>query len=139
MRITGLEIHVRLSAPLLPLTLTCQCKRRLGHAPILPGYEAPDGCMIGAPRSGPLFSGLRWISLATFYNASIAINGALLAREITGSGQHVHTSMLQGVLATTVGVWQRVEHADRPAVHRRDNRDTYDHRRRGRHERRPQY
>ena len=76
---------------------------RLAHAEILPGYEAPDGCMIGAPRSGPLFSGLPWISIATFYNASVAINAALVAREITGCGQHVHTSMLQGVLATTVG------------------------------------
>ena len=87
---------------------------RLAHAEILPGYDAPEGCMIGAPRPGPLFSGLPWISIATFYNASVAINAALLAREITGRGQHVHTSMLQGVLGTTVGTWQRVEHADRP-------------------------
>ena len=69
--------------------------------------------MIGAPRSGPLFSGVPWVSLATFYNATIAINAALVAREITGRGQHVHTSMLQGALATTVGAWQRAEHADR--------------------------
>lgn len=86
---------------------------RLSHAAILPGYEAPDGHTIGAPRPGPLFSGVPWISLATFYNACVAINAALLAREITGRGQHVHTSMLQGALATTVGTWQRVEHADR--------------------------
>jgi crotonobetainyl-CoA:carnitine CoA-transferase CaiB-like acyl-CoA transferase len=86
---------------------------RLAHAEILSGTEAPEGCMIGAPRPGPLFSGVPWISLATFYNASVAINAALLAREITGCGQHVHTSMLQGALATTVGTWQRVERADR--------------------------
>src|SRR5260221_10777214 len=86
---------------------------RLAHAEIMPGTEAPDGCMIGAPRPGPLFSGVPWISLATFYNASVAINAALFAREITGLGQHVHTSMLQGSLATTVGTWQRVERADR--------------------------
>jgi crotonobetainyl-CoA:carnitine CoA-transferase CaiB-like acyl-CoA transferase len=88
---------------------------RLSDAEILPGYEAPEGCMIGAPRPGPLFGGIPWVSVATFYNASIAINAALRAREVTGRGQHVHTSMLQGVLATTVGAWQRVEHADRPA------------------------
>jgi crotonobetainyl-CoA:carnitine CoA-transferase CaiB-like acyl-CoA transferase len=86
---------------------------RPSHAEILPGMVAPDGCMIGAPRPGPLFSGVPWISLATFYNASVAINAALFAREITGRGQHVHTSMLQGALATTVGTWQRVERADR--------------------------
>ena len=86
---------------------------RLAGAGILPDHVGPDGCMIGAPRPGPLFSGVPWISLATFYNASVAINAALYAREITGRGQHVHTSMLQGALATTVGPWQRVEHADR--------------------------
>ncbi|MCU1372848.1 MAG: CoA transferase [Actinomycetia bacterium] len=88
---------------------------RLSDAEILPGYEAPEQCMVGAPRPGPLFGGVPWVSVATFYNASIAINAALRAREVTGRGQHVHTSMLQGVLATTVGAWQRVEHADRPA------------------------
>jgi len=86
---------------------------RLSRAEICPGRAAPGGQMIGAPRRGPLFSGVPWISLATFYNASVAINAALVAREITGRGQHVHTSMLQGSLATTVGAWQRVEHADR--------------------------
>jgi len=86
---------------------------RLAHAEILPGCSAPDGCTIGALRPGPLFSGVPWISLATFYNATVAINAALLAREITGRGQHVHTSMLQGALATTVGAWQRVERAAR--------------------------
>jgi crotonobetainyl-CoA:carnitine CoA-transferase CaiB-like acyl-CoA transferase len=86
---------------------------RLSGAEVLPGYEAPADCWIGERRDGPLFSGVPWISLATFYNASIAINAALVAREITGRGQHVHTSMLQGALATTVGAWQRAEHADR--------------------------
>ncbi|HZP28892.1 MAG TPA: CoA transferase [Acidimicrobiia bacterium] len=86
---------------------------RLSGAQVFPGYDAPEGCMIGAPRPGPLFSGVPWISVATFYNASIAINAALYAREITGRGQHVHTSLLQGALATTVGAWQRAERADR--------------------------
>ena len=86
---------------------------RLSDAEVLPGYDCPEECFIGARRHGPLFSGVPWISVATFYNASIAINAALLARETTGRGQHVHTSMLQGALATTVAAWQRVEHADR--------------------------
>lgn len=88
---------------------------RLSGAEILPGYEAPEQCMVGAPRPGPLFGGIPWTSLATFYNASVAVNAALRAREVTGRGQHVHTSMLQGVLATTIAAWQRVEHADRQA------------------------
>jgi crotonobetainyl-CoA:carnitine CoA-transferase CaiB-like acyl-CoA transferase len=86
---------------------------RLSGTEVMPGYEAPPGCNVGADRDGPLFGGLPWVSVATFYNASVAINAALVAREITGRGQHVHTSMLQGVLATTLGAWQRAEHADR--------------------------
>ena len=49
---------------------------RLSGAEILPGYEAPPGCMVGADRDGPLFSGIPWVSVATFYNASLAVNAA---------------------------------------------------------------
>ena len=59
-----------------------------------------------ADRPGPLFGGIPWASVATFYNATLAISAALRAREVTGRGQHVHTSLLQGVLATTVAGWQ---------------------------------
>jgi crotonobetainyl-CoA:carnitine CoA-transferase CaiB-like acyl-CoA transferase len=76
---------------------------RLSGCEVLPGYEVGPEYMVGAARSGPLFSGVPWISLATFFNASVAINAALMAREVTGRGQHVHTSMVQGSLATTVG------------------------------------
>ena len=86
-----------------------------GSEPILDGYEAPPQCMVGAPRPGPLFGGVPWASLATFYNATLAVSAALRAREVTGRGQHVHTSLLQGVLATTVGAWQRVERPDTPS------------------------
>ncbi|HVX09154.1 CoA transferase [Humibacter sp.] len=86
---------------------------RLSGTEVLPGYEGPEGSFVGADRPGPLFSGIPWISLATFYNASVAINAALVARETTGRGQHVHTSLLQGALATTFCAWQRVERADR--------------------------
>ena len=78
----------------------------------LSGFDAPSELRVGAPRPGPLFSGVPWPSLATFYLASIAINAALRAREITGRGQHVHTSLLQGALVTTVYPWQRAEHPD---------------------------
>jgi crotonobetainyl-CoA:carnitine CoA-transferase CaiB-like acyl-CoA transferase len=75
----------------------------------LPGFDAPTGLRVGAPRPGPLFSGVPWVSLGAFYLASIAVNAALRAREITGRGQHVQTSLLQGALVTTVYPWQRAE------------------------------
>src|SRR5437879_10550872 len=81
----------------------------LSGAPIMPGIEAPDDCYGGAPRPGPLFSGVPWPSVAAFYLATLGIVSALRARDVTGKGQHVHTSLLQGVLATCVGSWQRVE------------------------------
>ena len=43
--------------------------RLSGSEPMLAGYEAPPQCMVGAPRPGPLFGGVPWASLATFYNA----------------------------------------------------------------------
>ena len=52
--------------------------------------------------------------MATFYNAVIGISAALRARGLTGKGQHVETSLLQGVLTTTLGGWQKVEKPDTP-------------------------
>ncbi len=80
----------------------------------MPGLEAPDGCWVGPDREGPLFTGVPWVSLATFYIASLGINAAIRVREITGRGQHVNASLLHGVLATTVGAWQKVENPDVP-------------------------
>jgi len=89
--------------------------RLSGTEGMLPGYEAPESCFVGAPRPGPLFGAIPWASVATFYNATVAISAALRARELTGRGQHVHTSLLQGVLATTVAGWMRVERPDTPS------------------------
>jgi crotonobetainyl-CoA:carnitine CoA-transferase CaiB-like acyl-CoA transferase len=80
----------------------------------LPGLEAPEGCWVGPDRDGPLFSGVPWASVATFYIASLGINAAIRIRETTGRGQHVDASLLHGVLATTVGAWQKVERPDAP-------------------------
>lgn len=66
----------------------------------------------GAPRPGPLFPASHWPSLGAFYAASLGINAALRAREITGRGQHVATSLLQGALACAGGVWQRAENTE---------------------------
>jgi crotonobetainyl-CoA:carnitine CoA-transferase CaiB-like acyl-CoA transferase len=81
---------------------------------MMSGLEAPDGCWVGADRPGPLFGGVPWPSLACFYLATLGISAALRVRERTGHGQRVHTSLLQGVLATTIGPWQRVERPDTP-------------------------
>jgi crotonobetainyl-CoA:carnitine CoA-transferase CaiB-like acyl-CoA transferase len=88
--------------------------RLSGAEGIMPGIEAPEGCWEGAQREGPLFGGVPWPSMATFYLATLGIAAALRAREVTGRGQHVHTSLLQGALVTTAGPWQRVEHPDAP-------------------------
>src|SRR4051812_18553362 len=84
--------------------------------PMMPGIDPPDQeCWVGAPRPGPLFSGVPWPSIPTAYNATLAVNAALRARERTGRGQHVHTSLLQGVLSNTIGPWQRAERPDAPS------------------------
>jgi crotonobetainyl-CoA:carnitine CoA-transferase CaiB-like acyl-CoA transferase len=88
--------------------------RLAGAEGMMPGLEAPPGCWVGAERDGPLFSGVPWPSLAAFYLATLAINAALRAREVTGRGQHVETSLMQGVLCSTLGGWQRVEKPDTP-------------------------
>lgn len=88
--------------------------RLAGAEGALPDLEVPEDCWVGAPRQGPLFGGVPWPSMATFYLATLAISSGLRVREVTGRGQWVRTSLLQGVLATTVGGWQRVERIDSP-------------------------
>ena len=80
-----------------------------GLDPPVPDLELPPGCAPGSPRSGPIFSYSTWPSLATAYLATTGINAALLARETTGRGQLVETSLLQGAMALTMGKWMRVD------------------------------
>jgi crotonobetainyl-CoA:carnitine CoA-transferase CaiB-like acyl-CoA transferase len=86
--------------------------RLAGAPPAFPDLETPPECQVAAPRPGPLFSGVPWVSLAAAYQATLAISAALRVREVTGRGQAVATSLLQGVLGTTQFAWQRVEHPD---------------------------
>ena len=74
--------------------------------------EIPQDWLQGAPRPGPLFPASYWPSLGAFFNASVAISAALRARELTGKGQWVETSLLQGALAGAAWVWQRAENQD---------------------------
>jgi crotonobetainyl-CoA:carnitine CoA-transferase CaiB-like acyl-CoA transferase len=80
----------------------------------LPEFDAPDEMRRGTSRPGPVFPRSTWPSLAAAYLASLGIAGALRARELTGVGQHVETSLLQGALAAVALNWQRVEHPDAP-------------------------
>jgi crotonobetainyl-CoA:carnitine CoA-transferase CaiB-like acyl-CoA transferase len=79
-----------------------------------PDLEIPQDAVQGAPRPGPLFVASHWPSLGAFFSASLGIAAALRARQITGKGQWVETSLLQGALAGAAGVWQRVEKPDVP-------------------------
>lgn len=82
--------------------------------PFLPDLEIPEGMEPGAPREGPIFTYTPWTSLATAFNASLGINAALLARETTGRGQHVETSMLQAAFTVTASKWIRAEDSNSP-------------------------
>lgn len=66
----------------------------------------------GANREGPLHIASKWPSLGAFFSAATGIAAALFAREKTGRGQKVSTSLLQGALVCGSGVWQRAENPD---------------------------
>ena len=68
----------------------------------------------GPPRPGPVFPASPFPSLGAFYAASTVISAALRAREVTGRGQWVETSLLQGALSGACGAWQRAENPDAP-------------------------
>ena len=60
-------------------------------------------------RDGPIFLYLPLPSHAAAYLAQCGITSALHARELTGKGQWVETSLMQGVLAFTTMIWNWVE------------------------------
>ena len=73
-----------------------------GKPPFSPDYEVPFEAQQGPPREGPLFPASRFPSLGAAYAATVGISAALRAREITGRGQWVETSLMQGALAAGV-------------------------------------
>ncbi len=79
-----------------------------------PEFDAPEGLVRGADRDGPVFPGTPWPSIGAMYHATLGIVAALHVRELTGRGQHVTTSLLQGALAAAALNWQRVERPDAP-------------------------
>ena len=78
----------------------------------LEDLEIPPGCFDGPDREGPLYTQSRWPSLGAAFLATTGINAAIRARLHTGRGQWVETSLLQGVLVSTAGGWQRPEHPE---------------------------
>jgi crotonobetainyl-CoA:carnitine CoA-transferase CaiB-like acyl-CoA transferase len=60
-------------------------------------------------RPGPSFHHTPLPSYGAFFLASCALNAALHARERTGRGQRVTTSLMQGALLWTSMVWTRAE------------------------------
>jgi crotonobetainyl-CoA:carnitine CoA-transferase CaiB-like acyl-CoA transferase len=85
-----------------------------GVEPFLPDVVVAPDEMEGPPRPGPLYSSVPWPSVAAFHLASMGIGAALHARERTGQGCCVTTSLLQGALVNGTFTWQRVAHPDRP-------------------------
>jgi crotonobetainyl-CoA:carnitine CoA-transferase CaiB-like acyl-CoA transferase len=79
-----------------------------------PEFGPPDGMVRGAARPGPVVPRSTWPSLGAALLAALGISAALRAREVTGAGQWVETSLLQGVMAAAALNWQRVENPDAP-------------------------
>ena len=77
----------------------------------LPGWEALVHARSGqqfentAFRPGPVFLGSAVASYGAAMLVPTAIMSALLARDRTGTGQHVEVSLFQGVLSLTTQIW----------------------------------
>ncbi len=79
-----------------------------------PEFDAPEGLVRGTDRDGPIFPRTPWPSIGAAYFATLGIAAALRARQRSGLGQRVTTSLLQGVLGAACLNWQRVEDPDAP-------------------------
>jgi crotonobetainyl-CoA:carnitine CoA-transferase CaiB-like acyl-CoA transferase len=76
--------------------------------------EIPNGAVDRAAGPRPVFVASRWPSVGACHLAAIGISAALLAREKTGHGQWVETSLLQGAMGASAALWQRAENPDVP-------------------------
>lgn len=82
-----------------------------------PGYDALVQASSGQQweqpgwRMGPIFLHMPMPSMGAMFLVPTGILAALVAREETGSGQHVTTSLFQGALLFTTQIWQYVEKA----------------------------
>jgi len=82
-----------------------------------PGYDALVQASSGQQweqpgwRPGPIFLHLPMPSMAAMFLVPSGILAALIARETTGRGQHVQTSLLQGAFLFTTQIWSNAERA----------------------------
>jgi crotonobetainyl-CoA:carnitine CoA-transferase CaiB-like acyl-CoA transferase len=85
-----------------------------------PGYDALVQAASGQQweqpgwRAGPIFLAMPMPSMGAIYLVASGVLAALVARERTGRGQHVETSLLQGVFLYTTQIWQHLEKAKAP-------------------------
>jgi len=83
-----------------------------------PGYDALVQAASGQQweqpgwRPGPIFLHMPMPSMGALFLAASGVLAALHARERTGRGQRVDTSLLQGAFLYTTQIWQDLEHAD---------------------------
>ena len=69
----------------------------------------------GPGRDGPLYSSSPWPSLGACFLASNGTAAALYERSLSGFGQLVETSLVQGAMAGAAAlVWQRPANPDAP-------------------------
>jgi len=80
--------------------------------PFAGAVEIDPNHVQGSNREGPLHVASKWPSMGAFFSAITGISAALFARERTGRGQRVSTSLQQGAMACGSGVWQRAEDID---------------------------
>ena len=82
-----------------------------------PGYDALVQASSGQQweqpgwRMGPIFLHVPMPSMAAMFLVPTGILAALVAREETGRGQHVRTSLFQGAMLFTTQIWTYIEHA----------------------------
>ena len=80
--------------------------------PFADAAEIDPDWVQGSNREGPLHVASKWPSMGAFFSASAGLAAALFARERTGRGQKVSTSLQQGAMACGSGVWQRADDID---------------------------
>ena len=78
-----------------------------------PLVQARSGMQAAQPgwRDGPIYLHFPAPSMGACFLLAYGVLAALLSREESGRGQHVETSLYQGVLAYTTQVWQEHERA----------------------------
>jgi len=80
-----------------------------------PGYDALVQAAAGQQweqpgwRAGPIFLAMPMPSMGAIFLVASGVLAALVSREESGRGQHVQTSLLQGVFLYTTQIWQHIE------------------------------